>query len=141
MTIQSKAGVVATIALALAAMAFLGSIWWPHLSHANVPASDSQALKGRWLRPDGGYVLEVKAVADNGVMDAAYFNPNPIHVATARASQTNGATQVFIELRDVNYPGSTYTLTYDPKEDRLKGLYFHAVLQQNFDVYFVRLKP
>ena len=46
--------------------------------------------------------------------------------------------QVFVELRDVNYPGSTYTLNYDPATDRLEGLYFQAVQQQNFKVLFIR---
>ena len=48
--------------------------------------------------------------------------------------------KVFIELRDVNYPGSTYTLAYDVKTDRLVGRYFQAVAGETFDVYFVRLK-
>jgi hypothetical protein len=137
MTKQAKVGAVAAIALALAAVAFTGIACSRHA----VSASDFQTLKGRWLRPDGGYVLEIKAVADNGAMEAAYFNPNPIHVAAARVSQAGGITQVFIELRDVNYPGSTYTLTYDPKDDGLKGLYFQAAIKQTFDVVFERMKP
>ena len=46
----------------------------------------------------------------------------------------------FIELRDVNYPGSTYTLTYDLASDQLKGIYFQAAEQQRFEVAFVRVK-
>jgi hypothetical protein len=48
--------------------------------------------------------------------------------------------KVFIELRAPNYPGSTYTLTYDPQQDQLQGAYFQAVQQQNFNVNFVRMK-
>jgi hypothetical protein len=99
---------------------------------------DFSRLKGRWLRPDGGYVVEVKAVEENGRMDAAYFNPRPIHVARAEASGDGAVLRVFIELRDVNYPGSTYTLAYDPATDQLTGNYFQALQQQNFDVVFVR---
>ena len=73
-------------------------------------------------------------------MDAAYFNPKPIHVARAEASRSGAAIKVFIELRDVNYPGSTYTLTYEPGSDQLKGIYFQAVQQQSYEVVFVRLK-
>ena len=91
-------------------------------------------------RPDGGYILEIKRIADNGAMDAAYFNPKSIHVARAEASRDGEATKVFIELRDVNYPGSTYTLTYDPGSDQLKGIYYQAVEQQRFEVNFVRMK-
>jgi len=101
---------------------------------------DWQKLKGKWLRPDGGYIIEIKKLDDNGKMDAAYFNPKPIHVARAEASRSGAAIKVFIELRDVNYPGSTYTLTYEPGSDQLKGIYFQAVQQQSYEVVFVRLK-
>jgi hypothetical protein len=99
---------------------------------------DFRPLKGRWLRPDGGYVVEVKDVDEAGRMDAAYFNPRPIHVARAEASREGGVLKVFIELQDVNYPGSTYTLGYDPATDRLMGNYFQAVARENFDVEFIR---
>ena len=99
-----------------------------------------QVLKGRWQRPDGGYVIEIKNIDRVGKMEAAYFNPRPIHVAKANAARDGNTTKVFIELRDVNYPGSTYNLTYDPKSDQLKGTYFQAVLKQTFEVVFDRLK-
>ena len=38
------------------------------------------------------------------------------------------------------YNGSTYTLTYDPASDTLKGVYFQAVAQQRFNVYFTRVR-
>lgn len=53
-------------------------------------------------------------------------------------TSTEGALRVFVELRDVNYPGSTYTLTYDPANDLLAGLYYQAVERQRFDVMFAR---
>lgn len=109
------------------------------------PASTSNTafakLSGKWLRPDGGYVLEIRSVDPNGNMDAGYFNPRPIHVEKAVASQADGSAKVFIELRDVNYPGSTYTLTYDPAKDQFTGDYFQAAIRQNFDVIFTRVKP
>ena len=73
-------------------------------------------------------------------MAAAYFNPRPINVSRAEASLEGTTTKVFIELRDTNYPGATYTLTYDPESDQLKGIYFQPALQQSFDVVFVRMK-
>jgi uncharacterized protein (DUF2147 family) len=97
-------------------------------------------LQGRWQRPDGGYVIEIKNIDRVGKMEAAYFNPRPIHVAKADAARDGKTTKVFIELRDVNYPGSTYHLTYDPKNDQLKGTYFQAALMQTFEVVFDRLK-
>lgn len=99
------------------------------------------ALAGKWQRPDGGYLLHVKSVAEDGVLDASYFNPSPIHIATSQASRVNGSLKVFVELRDENYPGSTYRLTYDPADDRLKGTYYQAVAQETYEIFFVRLKP
>ena len=99
---------------------------------------DFGKLQGKWLRPDGGYILEIRSATTEGKLDAGYFNPKPIHVAKAEASREGETVKVFIELRDVNYPGSTYTLVYDPATDRLVGNYFQAAMGQNFDVEFVR---
>lgn len=99
-----------------------------------------QRLKGRWRRPDGGYVIEIKDIDANGQMAAAYFNPRPINVSQAKATLNGTTLEVFVELRDVNYPGATYNLAYDPQSDRLHGVYFQPALQQSFDVFFVRIK-
>jgi hypothetical protein len=99
-----------------------------------------EKLKGKWLRPDGGYVLEILSVESSGKIEAEYSNPRPIHVSKAEASQDGGATKVFVELRDVNYPGCTYTLTYDPGSDQLAGIYYQAAIQQQFEVSFERMK-
>jgi hypothetical protein len=104
------------------------------------PGSAAQFLKGRWLRPDGGYVLEIRNVKSDGQIEAAYFNPRPIHVAIAKMSQSGPATKVFVELRDTGYPGSAYNLVYDLGSDQLKGVYSQAAIHQDFDVYFVRMK-
>ncbi len=101
---------------------------------------DFQRLEGRWVRPDGGYVLELRNVKNDGSLTAAYYNPRPIRVFRAEASRKDGTLSVFVELRDVNYPGSTYTLQYDRATDRLKGKYFQAVEKQTFDIEFVRAK-
>jgi hypothetical protein len=97
-------------------------------------------LKGRWQRPDGGYVIDIQEIDANGKMAAAYFNPRPINVFQAEAALDGTTLKVFIELRDVNYPGATYQLTYDPGSDRLQGVYFQPALQQSFQVFFVRMK-
>jgi len=97
-------------------------------------------LTGRWLRPDGGYVIEIRSAQPNGVLDASYFNPRPIHVSRAEWRREGGRLRVFIELRDTNYPGSTYDLAYLPEQDRLVGAYFQAAHRQTFDVEFVRQK-
>jgi len=102
--------------------------------------TELQKLKGRWRRPDGGYIMAINSVNAAGAIDAAYFNPYPIHVGNAVASRDGSLTKVFLELRDVNYPGSTYTLTYEPSSDQLHGTYYQAVEQQNFQVVFERMK-
>jgi uncharacterized protein (DUF2147 family) len=101
---------------------------------------DFGKLKGRWMRPDGGYILSVKDVDPSGKMDAAYYNPRPINVSKAEATQEGVTLKVFVELRDTGYPGSTYTLIFDPKTDRLGGVYYQAAIGQRFDVIFVRSK-
>jgi hypothetical protein len=99
---------------------------------------DFAKLAGRWLRPDGGYILEIKSVDAEGKLEAAYFNPSPINVSRARALRDGPTTKVFIELRDVNYPGCTYTLAYDTKSDQLFGQYFQAAIGETYDVAFAR---
>ena len=101
--------------------------------------SEFDALKGRWRRPDGGYVLEIRSVDGGGKIDGSYFNPNLINIAKAEATREGPTLKVFVELRAPNYPGSTYTLTYDPRQDQLKGIYFQAVEQQRFNVNFIRI--
>ena len=105
-----------------------------------VSGPDPSELVGKWLRPDGGYVLELSAAGPDGQLKATYFNPRPINVSQSRWTFKDKTLQVFVELRDVHYPGSTYTLNYDSVADRLEGLYFHAVQQQNFKVLFTRKK-
>jgi hypothetical protein len=99
-----------------------------------------QALRGRWLRPDGGYILDIRAIDARGTLEAVYLNPRPIHVARAEATGDGTTLKVSVELRASGYPGSTYTLRYDPTRDQLDGIYFQAALQQRFNVVFVRMK-
>lgn len=108
---------------------------------ATAATADSQKLLGRWLRPDGGYVLELKSVAPDGKLTASYNNPSPINISQAEVRKEAGALKVFVELRDQNYPGCTYTLTYDPEHDVLAGVYFQAMMGEKFDVAFERMKP
>ena len=145
------------VAIAVVVVLAAGGFWWSKHRQADVapvaaPASQTtntsvssealssfEKLKGRWLRAEGSYIVEVRSVEASGKMNAAYFNPRPINVAKAEAINDDGDLKVFVELRDVNYPGSTYTLTYQPSTDRLVGTYFHALSGQNMDVEFSRL--
>ena len=98
------------------------------------------ALPGRWVRPDGGYVISIRSIDAAGKLDAAYANPNPLPFARAEATQDGKTIKLFFELRAGGYNGSTYSLIYDPVADVLKGVYYQAVAQQKFDVYFTRVK-
>lgn len=99
-----------------------------------------EQLKGRWARPDGGYVLEIKSVGPDGKADAAYYNPSSIHVAIAEVSRDGETIKVFVELRDANYPGSNYHLAYDAKRDQLQGDYYQAVTGEHYPIFFERMK-
>ena len=135
--------------LALAVICILGMLWpmvgTVFAESGNPPKqtqvqTDLQRLEGRWVRPDGGYILELWDIKKDGSVSAAYYNPRPIKVFIAKWSRKEGKINVFVELRDVNYPGSKYNLQYDPGSDRLKGTYFQAVEKQTFDIEFVRAK-
>jgi hypothetical protein len=100
---------------------------------------DFNELIGRWIRKDGGYVIEIRSIDANGKMDASYHNPRPINVSVAEASKDNNIVKVFIELRDVGYPGSTYSLAYIPSENMLIGIYYQAKLGQTFEDIFIKV--
>ncbi len=101
-------------------------------------ADDFKLLEGRWLRGDGGYVVEIRRAQRDGKLEVAYFNPSPIRVAKAEAKMQGGLMQVFVELRDEGYPGCTYNLAYDAGHDCLAGTYFQAAMGETFPVVFVR---
>jgi len=109
----------------------------------NAAADKQQAfanLVGRWKRTDGGYVIDIRRIDADGNMEAGYFNPRPINVSRAEAAWSGGGVEVFIELQVQGYPGSTYTLTYDRPRAVLAGVYFQAVMGQEFEVVFARME-
>ena len=103
------------------------------------PAGPVQVV-GRWQRTDGGYILELHDPTFDGGLTAAYFNPRPINVSRSGWVLKDGYLWVLVELRDQGYPGSTYTLAYQQDTDRLVGVYFQAVAQQQFEVAFERVE-
>ncbi len=132
------------------AASFVVGLLWPMARTASAQGSkpskpspretDAQRLEGRWVRGDGGYLLELRKVHKDGGLEAFYFNPRPIRVSQAVWARQGGKITVMVELRDVNYPGSTYNLQYDPESDRLKGTYYQAVERQTFEIQFLRSK-
>ena len=97
-------------------------------------------LKGKWMRSDGSYTIEIFSVKEGGKMDAGYFNPGPINVGSSSWMINEGRILVEIVLRDANYPGSKYNLMYDRENNCLVGNYFQAVQGINYDVIFTRNK-
>jgi hypothetical protein len=102
-------------------------------------AADRGKYEGKWGRTDGDYMLDVQGVS-NAVPTVKYFNPNPIHVGKSDWRQRQGGENLFVELQDVNYPGSTYTLRHNAADDTLQGSYYQATQQQTYEVVFERVK-
>ncbi len=96
-------------------------------------------LVGQWQRTEGGYVIEIRTVDTNGILDASYYNPRPINISQSEVKDSGGMLEIFIELWDESYPGSTYNLMYDPIRDILYGTYYTPVAGQSFDVIFIRV--
>ena len=134
--------------MGLILMGLAAAVWYGSLNRsatepaATVPQKketpDFDRLVGNWVRPDGGYVIEISKIYPDGKVDAAYFNPQSIHVSRSTVSEKDGIIELFIELQGKGYPGSTYTLRYNPAYDAMVGIYFQAVIQQPFDVIFQR---
>ena len=103
-----------------------------------VQKTDKTKIIGEWLRTDSDYMIKIVEVNDDGSLLAQYFNPDPINVGSANWESISGDLKIIIELRDVNYPGSTYTLNYLPDKDMLAGEYFQAVEGVTFYVEFTR---
>jgi hypothetical protein len=117
----------------------LGVLMCAQAAVAQAVGSPFAVLKGRWVRPDGGYMVDIRAINADGQLDAAYANPRPLPFARAVATVDGKTLKLLLELRAGGYNGSTYTLQYDPADDTLKGEYFQAVAQQKYPVRFHRL--
>ncbi|MBT8379608.1 MAG: hypothetical protein KJN64_10270 [Ignavibacteria bacterium] len=109
-------------------------------SSSNREAVDKNLLVGDWVRTDASYLIKIKSVNDEGILEVQYFNPKPINVESAGWEESYGNLKIMIVLRDVNYPGSKYTLNYLPDRDILAGDYYQAVQGLDFYIEFVRSK-
>lgn len=101
---------------------------------------EKKVLLGNWVRMDADYQIKISEVLADGKLKAGYYNPKSINVSKATWTNTKGILRIYIELRDQNYPGSNYNLTYYPEKDMLTGKYFQAVTGETFDVLFSRIK-
>ena len=110
------------------------------IAPATAETPDYKILIGEYLRSDGDYTIKILSGTADGKLDVAYFNPGPIHVGKANWEYKNNVFVIGVELRDVNYPGSTYILQYFPVEKKLAGKYYQAVEKVYYDVEFSRMK-
>jgi hypothetical protein len=116
------------------------ALFFQNAETASAENPDFKVIIGEWVRPDGGCIVRVRDVNPDGSVDVGYYNPQPINVSRAEAILADAGIKLLIELRDVGYPGSTYTLIYNPQKDMMFGLYYQAAMGQHFDVVFVRTK-
>jgi hypothetical protein len=107
-------------------------------ARAAAPAA-LHAIKGTWVRTDGQYAIQIRAIDDSGKLDASYANPKPLPFSRATAALDGNTVRLDFELRAGGYDGSTYQLVLDPATDTLRGVYYQAVAQQKFPVVFRRL--
>jgi hypothetical protein len=105
---------------------------------AAVTSEQVETIVGRWRRPDGGYIIDIRGLDAAGDLEVAYYNPRPINVSLAQVVESPDGLHIFIELRDTGYPGATYRLDYDSDKDMLTGVYHQPSVNQSFDVIFVR---
>ena len=137
-----------SILIAVAALAFAAFSWTFIGSALSEQEQDlqnksgfaqAQRLKGKWVRPDGGYRLVIEDVKPDGSLKASYYNPGKINVSISNWKVENEHLHLFIELRDTNYPGSTYSLVYAKEQDALDGTYFQAVTKESYSIGFLRI--
>jgi hypothetical protein len=96
-------------------------------TQAQSGTTDYEKLVGKWVRPDGGYILVIKNVRFDGSIEAEYLNPNRISISKAHVKTELGKINIFVE-----------TLTYDKDTDSLVGVYHHLGINKKFDVHFMR---
>jgi hypothetical protein len=102
--------------------------------------TNGSVLTGKWRRPDGGYVIEMSKVATEGTLEANYFNPRPINVASARWRFAGDRLQLRLDLNDTGYEGAYYLLHFDSASGQLQGEY-HPANQEVYQVVFDRVPP
>lgn len=128
----------AAVLIIIAAIIFFVINTGSENSTSNKKDIDKNTLVGDWVRTDASYLIRISTINNDGTMTAQYFNPNPINVGSASWEESYGNLKIMVELRDINYPGSKYTLSYLSDRDMLAGEYYQAVEGLTFYVEFTR---
>lgn len=100
--------------------------------------SNVEDIKGKWVRPDGGYILEISEILDDKNLKASYFNPSDIKISVATYEVVKGDIKIHIEFDHKDYRGSKYNLTYDTEKGILSGAYYQATMGQTYNIVFIR---
>jgi len=117
----------------------LAGVWFMFLRTSGMGTAEVvEVLEGKWQRSDGPYTIEIIEILEEGKMNAAYFNPGPIHVGRSGWRVKDDVLEIFVELQDKNYPGSVYELKFDDETGQLEGKYFQAVSRQTYNVVFIK---
>ena len=66
---------------------------------------DFRKLIGRWLRPDGGHVIDIREIHADGKVDAGYYNP----LFLIQTFQKQYLFQFFRSFKPTGQPGRTIT--------------------------------
>ena len=146
MSWKNRMKILRSVIAVVAVMCFVWVFYNPARASQEQNAQESsgfsaaQKLEGRWVRQEGGYVLVLQDIMPDGSLKAFYLNPRNINVHVANWKFEDERLFLYVEMRDVNYPGSNYTLMYRAATDVLWGSYYQAVQKQTMDVYFVRSK-
>ena len=144
MSWKNRMKILRSVIAVVAVMCFVWLFCGPALASQEQNTQESngfsaaQKLEGRWVRQSGGYVLVLQDIMPDGSLKAFYLNPRNINVHVASWKFEDERLFLYVEMRDVNYPGSNYTLMYRAEMDVLWGSYYQAVQKQTMDVYFVR---
>ena len=63
---------------------------------------------------------------EDGNLKAGYFIQKSVNAAKAMQDNRDGLLEIYITLRDENYPGSHYKLFYSQENDAMAADYFLA---------------
>ena len=143
---KNRMKILRSVIAACAVVLFVWLFYGPALANQEQDMQENRGfnaakqLEGRWVRENGGYVLVLQDIKPDGSMKAFYLNPRQINVHEASWKFEDERIILYVELRDVNYPGSNYSLMYRVANDVLWGNYYQAVQKQTLKVNFVRGK-
>ena len=101
---KSRKGLL--LIVAVAGLCIISAAALLMVKRSNRINEQQQMLLGRWVRPDGGYIIHIVDIASDGKLEAKYYNPRPIHVEQAEVTQTRRVRNCSLnsEIPDIPVP-------------------------------------